>query len=165
MAQFDYVKTRREDIQVIPEKAISFIRKVLKYYTRFNVWVFKKSKGRLLTKFPGGYPICIVGMIGKKSQQRREIALIHIAKDNDIILIASQGGMDKNPLWYHNFIANPKIDIMVSGGEKNNYRARLVDEEEKASLWPHILSIYPDFDEYQARTDRAIPVFVCELAR
>jgi deazaflavin-dependent oxidoreductase (nitroreductase family) len=84
-----------------------------------------------------------------------------LANDGDIILISSQGGMNKNPVWYYNIKANPEVDIMVSGGEKKNYSARQVGEDEKAKLWPHILSIYPDFDEYQARTDREIPVFLC----
>jgi len=159
--KFPYVKTRREDVQEIPAKAVPFTRFMMKNYTRFNVWVFKKSKGRLLKKFPGGFPICVVGMTGAKSGVRREVALIHIAKGNDIILIASQGGLEKNPVWYNNIKSNPEVDIMIAGGEKKDYRARQVSEEEKAQLWPHILSVYPDFDEYQARTDRAIPVFLC----
>ena len=159
--KFPYVKTRREEVQEIPAKAVPFTRFMMKNYTRLNVWVFKKSKGRLLKKFPGGFPICVVGMTGAKSGARREVALIHIAKGNEIILIASQGGLEKNPVWYNNIHKNPDIDIMVAGGEKKSYRARQVSEAEKAQLWPHILSVYPDFDEYQARTDRAIPVFLC----
>jgi len=159
--KFSYVKKRREDVQAIPENAVPFTRFVIKNFTRLNVWVFKASKGRLMTKFPGGYPICIVGMTGAKSGARREVGLIHIPKGSNIILIASQGGLDKHPVWYYNVKANPGIDIMVAGGEKKNYVARQVSEAEKAELWPHILSIYPDFDEYQARTDREIPVFLC----
>lgn len=161
--KFAYVKKRREDVQAIPEKAVPLTRFVIKNFTRLNVWIFKASKGRLMTKFPGGYPICVVGMTGAKSGARREVGLIHIPKDNDIILIASQGGLDKHPVWYYNLKAHPHVDIMVAGGEKKNYVARQVSEAEKAELWPHILSIYPDFDEYQARTDREIPVFVCSL--
>ena len=77
-------------------------------------------------------------------------------------MVASQGGMYKNPVWYHNIVANPEILIMVDGQERA-YRARQVNDDEKAALWPHLLSLYPDFDEYQARTDRNIPVFSCEL--
>lgn len=162
--KFPYVKKRREEVQAIPEKAVPFTRFVIKHFTRFNVWVFKASKGRLMTTFPGGYPICVVGMKGVKSGVRREVGLIHIPKDNQIILIASQGGLDKNPVWYYNVKANPDIDIMIVGGQKKNYVARQISEVEKAALWPHILSIYPDFDEYQARTDREIPVFLCTPA-
>ncbi len=159
--KFDYVKTKREDVDEIPEKWVPLVRKFMKNYTRFNVWVYKKSNGRLMKNFPGGFPICIVTMLGRKSGQPREVALIHLPKGDSKLLVASQGGMDKNPVWYFNIKANPEIDIMVSG-IKNSYLAREVNEAEKRELWPHLLSLYPDFDEYQARTDRDIPVFLCE---
>lgn len=161
MSKFSYVKKRREEVRAIPAGAVPFTRFMIKNYTRFNVWVFKKSGGRLLKKFPNGSPICVVGMKGAKSGLRREVALIHIPKGDEIILIASQGGLDQHPVWYYNIKAHPEVDIMVGGGRKGNYLARQVDETEKAALWPHILAVYPDFDEYQARTDREIPVFVC----
>ena len=69
--------------------------------------------------------------------------------------------MDKMPAWYYNIKANPRVQIMVDGAEKD-YLARRVSDEEKATLWPHLCSLYPDFDEYQARTDRNIPVFSCD---
>ncbi len=75
-------------------------------------------------------------------------------------MAASQGGMDKMPAWYYNVSANPEVQILVDGVEKT-YIARRVSDEEKAALWPHLCSLYPDFDEYQARTDRNIPVFEC----
>ena len=78
-SKFDYVKTKREDVDAIPAKHQHLVRKFMKWYTRFNVWVFKKSKGKLWTKFPGGYPICVVGMKGRKSGARREVALIHFS--------------------------------------------------------------------------------------
>ncbi|NRA40733.1 MAG: nitroreductase family deazaflavin-dependent oxidoreductase [Pseudomonadales bacterium] len=163
--KFDYVKTRREDVDEIPAKWVPLVRKVMRRYTQFNVWVYKKSNGRLMKHFPGGYPICIVGMTGRKSGERREVALIHLPwQDQGVdkkLIVASQGGMDKHPVWYHNIKANPDIDIMVTG-LKHDYTARQISEDEKRALWPHLLSLYPDFDEYQARTDRAIPVFVCE---
>lgn len=162
--KYPYVSTKREDIDEIPEKWAPLVKKIIRNYTRFNVWVYKKSGGKLLKNFPGGYPICIVGMKGRKSGARREVALINLPwNDNGVekkLVIASQGGMDTHPVWYHNIKANPNIDIMVTGVTKN-YVAEQISEEAKAELWPHILSLYPDFDEYQARTDRAIPVFVC----
>jgi F420H(2)-dependent quinone reductase len=130
MSQFDYVTTRREDIKEIPKKSQPTIRKIMKYYTRLNVWVFKLTKGRLWKKFPGGYAICVVGV-------------------------------DSHPLWYYNIKANPNVEITVAG-KTRQMTARQVSDEQKCELWPHLLSLYPDFDEYQARTDRDIPVFICE---
>jgi deazaflavin-dependent oxidoreductase (nitroreductase family) len=159
--KFDYVKTKREDVQEIPEKWVGLTRKIIKAYTRFNVWVYKKTNGKLMKNFPGGFPICIVTMIGRKSGQPREVALIHLPWGEKKLLVASQGGMEKNPVWYYNIKANPEVDIMV-GGDKKAFIAKQASGDEKRELWPHLLMLYPDFDEYQARTDRDIPVFICE---
>ena len=160
MVEYDYVKTKREDVQAFPEERIGLIRKIMKYVTALNVWVFKASKGRLWKNFPGGYPICVVGTTGKKTGKRREIALIHLPHGDNVLLVASQGGMNINPTWYHNIKATPQVDVLI-GGELRKLTARQVSDDEKRDLWPHLLSLYPDFDEYQARTDRNIPVFEC----
>lgn len=160
MIRYDYVKTRREDVKPLPEKHQGLIRAFIKTFTRINVWVYKWSRGRLLNKFPGGFDICIVGTTGAKSGKRREIALIHLPYGEDKLLVASQGGADTHPTWYFNVKAHPEIEITVGAG-KHAYRARQVSDDEKRALWPHLLSIYPPFDEYQARTDRNIPVFRC----
>jgi deazaflavin-dependent oxidoreductase (nitroreductase family) len=161
MSEFDYVKKKRDDVDVIPANIVPFVRKVMKLYTRLNVWVFKKSNGKWMTKFPGGYPICMVGMTGRKSGQRREVALIHLPHGDNKLLVASQGGLDIDPVWYKNIMANPQVDIMV-GGITKKYAVRQASADEKRALWPHLLSLYPGFDEYQARTDRDIPVLICE---
>jgi deazaflavin-dependent oxidoreductase (nitroreductase family) len=161
MNKFDYVKTKREDVDEIPPKWAGLVHSIMKYYTRFNVWVYKKTNGRLMKNFPGGFPICIVTMTGKKSGLEREIALIHLPYGEQKLLVASQGGMDKHPVWYHNIKATPDIKIMVAG-VSHDYHARQVSADEKRELWPHLLSLYPGFDEYQARTDRDIPVFLCD---
>ncbi len=159
--KFDYVKTCREDVDAIPENIAGVIRWIIKKYTHLNVWVFKKTNGRLMKNWPGGYPICVVGMTGAKSGKRREAAVIYLPRGENAYLVASQGGMEVSPMWYHNIKVNPDIDLMVAG-KVRNMRARLLTAEEKRECWPYLLSIYPDYDEYQARTDRDIPVFICE---
>lgn len=161
MVRYEYVKTRREDVQLIKERQVPLIQAVMRWATKLNVAVFRASKGRLMNKFIGGYPVCVVTTTGAKSGKVRRIALIHLPIGDDKLLVASQGGLDKNPLWYYNLNAHPRIQIMAEGVE-STYIARQVDKEEKAALWPHLLSLYPDFDEYQARTDRDIPVFRCQ---
>lgn len=161
MKEYDYVKTRREDVQLMTEKQQRIGRKFIKPYTRLNVWVYKKTKGKLWNTFPGGYPICILGTKGAKSGEWREVALIHLPYEDKELLVASQGGMDKSPAWYYNVKANPEVEITHRGNTRKMH-ARQVSDEEKAALWPHLVSLYPDFDEYQARTDRNIPVFMCE---
>lgn len=161
MVKYDYVKTRREDVAEIKDSQIPVARFIMRWATKLNVAVFRASKGRLMNKFIGGYPVCIVTTKGAKSGKTRRIALIHLPHGDNKLLVASQGGMPKNPVWYYNIKAHPEVRIMVDGEEKT-YHARQVSDEEKAALWPHLVSLYPDFDEYQARTDRNIPVFSCE---
>ena len=164
MKRYDYVTTRREDVQEIPANSLWLVKRIMKLYTRLNVWVFKVSKGRLWKTFPtNGCDICVVSTLGAKSGKRRDIALLHLPYGDQEILVASQGGMDMAPAWYFNVKANPRVEILW-GGQWKSYLARQVNDEEKAALWPHLLSLYPDFDEYQARTDRNIPVFLCDPA-
>jgi deazaflavin-dependent oxidoreductase (nitroreductase family) len=136
------------------------IRFFMKIYTRVNVAVYRASGGRLMNRFPNGSPICLVTMTGRRSGRRRTIPLIHVPHGEDVILIASQGGMSSHPLWFWNISANPEVSVTADGVTRR-MRARRVDDAEKAALWPVALAVYPDFDEYQARTERNIPVFVC----
>jgi F420H(2)-dependent quinone reductase len=160
MVKYEYVTKKREEVDAFPEKGMGFIRFLLRLATKVQVAVYKLSKGKLLNKFVGGFPICIATTTGAKSGVKREIALIHLPHGDNKLMAASQGGMDKMPAWYYNVSANPEVQILVDGIEKT-YIARRVSDEEKAALWPHLCSLYPDFDEYQARTDRNIPVFEC----
>jgi hypothetical protein len=80
----------------------------MRWATWLNVVIFRASKGRLMNKFIGGYPVCIVTTIGAKSGKLRRIALIHLPHGNNKLLVASQGGMENNPVWYHNIVAHPE---------------------------------------------------------
>ncbi|HQR03823.1 MAG: nitroreductase family deazaflavin-dependent oxidoreductase [Proteobacteria bacterium] len=164
MIRYDYVKTRREDIQPYSQRAMGLAMAFMKLYTRVNVLLYRCSGGRLMGRFMGRYDICLVTFTGVRSGRRRDVALIHLPygeKGEKKLLVASQGGRDVHPVWYRSIKAHPEIEIQFRG-ERRAYRARQADADEKRALWPHLLSIYPAFDEYQARTDRDIPVFVCE---
>jgi F420H(2)-dependent quinone reductase len=158
--EFDYVKTRREDVKAISAKVEARIAPLLRLATRMNVYVFKKSRGRLMKTFIGGAPISVVTTTGARSGKKREVALIDINWGEKKLLVASKGGMSKHPFWYYNIKANPEVEIMA-GGKVAKYRAEQASDEEKREVWPVLLGVYPDFDEYQARTDRNIPVFIC----
>jgi len=161
MARFEYVKTRREDVAEIPVKYEKLVRLGAKLFTKVNVMVYKLSGGRLMNKGPANKPICLVTMTGRKTGQKREIPLMHVRHGEQKILVASLAGISKNPVWYYNLKAIPDITITADGVTRA-YCAREVGPEEKASLWPIIVEAYPPYDEYQARTDRDIPVFVCD---
>ena len=135
-------------------------RWLLKAYTRFNVFVYRITKGKRMNQLEGR-PICLITMTGAKTGRRRTIPLMYVPYENALILVASQGGMPKNPVWYYNLVKYPTI-IVEHNGHQRELVARQVDAEEKARLWPTCLEFYPDYDLYQQRTDRDIPVFICE---
>ncbi|MBS1106653.1 MAG: nitroreductase family deazaflavin-dependent oxidoreductase [Deltaproteobacteria bacterium] len=78
-----------------------------------------------------------------------------------VVLVASKGGMSKHPVWYLNLVANPRCSVEI-GREKRAMRARTANAEEKAALWPRLVAMYRDYDDYQSRTDREIPVVVLD---
>ena len=81
----------------------------------------------------------------------------YLADDESVILVASKGGMSHSPGWYHNLVKHPDCSVQI-GSEKRSMRARRASDEEKAAYWPKLLAVYRDYDDYQARTTRNIPV-------
>ena len=158
MTAYDYVKTRREDVSPIRE-AEKF-RRGMRLYTRLNVWVYRATGGRLMNTAMGGHSICIVRFTGRRTGRARQIPLIHVPLGEDELLVGSQAGLDRDPVWVASVREHPQLEI-TAAGRTRRIRARQVSEEEKRALWPHLCSIYPPYDEYQARTDREIPVFRC----
>ena len=151
---------KKEDVKPIPEGAVPIVRRVTKWMSRANVWVYRKTDGRIGGRFLGGAPVCLVTYTGRRSGKKLTTPLIHIPHGDGILLVASQGGLDKHPLWYLNMRANPDIEVNEFGTVRA-MRARQATPEEKLALWPVARDVYPDFDEYQARTDRDIPVMIC----
>ena len=135
-------------------------RWILKLFTRLNVVVYKMSGGRLMNEL-SGMPICLIEMVGAKSGKKRTIPLMYVPHDSGFILVASQGGAPKNPVWYNNLIANPEV-LITEGGVTRQLTARQVDDAEKETLWPTCVKFYPPYQEYADRTKRNIPVFLCE---
>jgi deazaflavin-dependent oxidoreductase (nitroreductase family) len=134
-------------------------KKLMKIASRMNVWVYRMTNGKVMGSMKGS-PICLVTMTGRKSGRTITMPLIYIAHGEDVVLIASQGGAPDHPVWYHNLMANPNIHIQ-SGSVDRPMRVRQASDEEKAEIWPHAVSVYGEFDDYQAKTDRNIPLLIC----
>lgn len=153
----DVTKVRREDTRAIPKWIIPYLKPILRLMSRAHVWLFIRSKGRGTLQ---GVPICVVAMTGRKTGQRRTIPLMHVTHGDDVILVASQAGMDFHPSWYHNIKADPHIEV-TADGQTGKFIAREANDAEKAEVWPVCVAVYSDYDVYQARTDRDITVFIC----
>ncbi len=135
-------------------------RWILRAYTKVNVWVYRLTKGRRMNLLEGK-PICLVTMKGAKSGKKRTIPLMYVPYGDSFILVASQGGMPKNPAWYYNLKKFPEVTIEYNGVKYPSV-AREVGKEEKSKIWPICLEYWPAYEVYQKRTQREIPVFICE---
>ncbi len=98
---------------------------------------------------------------GRISGKLRRTALIYGRDGDSFVIVASKGGAQKHPEWYLNLVVNPEVEAQV-GSEKFAAHARTVSAEEKPALWRLMTSIWPDYDRYQERTAREIPVIVLE---
>lgn len=127
----------------------------------FHRTLLTVSGGRLGNRF-GSMKMVELHTIGRKSGQPRAVMLsAPIAEDDRVVLVASKGGDDRHPDWYRNLLAAPDIELTIDGA-RAPYHARTASATEKADLWPTIVSAYPGYAGYQQRTDRDIPVVICE---
>jgi len=133
----------------------------IRYMSRLNKFLYRLSGGKILGTWMRGGAIGILGHRGRKSGQMFTSPLVYMPDGQRLVVIASKGGMSKHPLWYLNLQANPDCEFEI-GSTKKSYRARTASPEEKKALWPRILAMNPDFDTYQARTTRDIPVVILD---
>ena len=106
-----------------------------------------------------GMPIIVLTSVGAKSGRLRKTALMRVEHEGEYAVVASLGGAPKNPVWYFNLVKNPDVELQ-DGAVKADYRAREVTGDEKAVWWERAVAAYPPYADYQAETDRQIPVFV-----
>ena len=108
-----------------------------------------------------GRPVVILTTVGAKTGKLRKTPLMRIEHDGAYAVNASLGGAPKHPVWYWNIVAHPHVELQ-DGPVKKDYRAREVTGEERAAWWERAVATWPDFDEYEKKTERVIPVFVLE---
>lgn len=106
-----------------------------------------------------GRPIIVLTSVGAKTGKLRKTALMRVEHDGEYAVVASLGGAPKHPVWYWNLLANPHVELQ-DGAQKHDYTAREVFGDEKAVWWERAVATWPDYAEYQKKTDRQIPVFV-----
>jgi deazaflavin-dependent oxidoreductase (nitroreductase family) len=110
-----------------------------------------------------GTTILILFTRGRKSGEERRNALIFRRAGNAFTVIASKGGTDAPPAWFLNLQADPQVEVQVKG-DRFPALARVATAEEKPALWAAMVEVWPDYDDYQAKTSREIPVVILEPA-
>ncbi|WP_033319130.1 nitroreductase family deazaflavin-dependent oxidoreductase [Streptomyces yerevanensis] len=111
----------------------------------------------------GDVPVVILTTLGAKSGKIRKSPLIRVEHDGSYAVVASAGGAPKHPVWYHNAVADPRVELQ-DGPVRQDMLAREVTGDEKAVWWARAVEAFPPYAEYQRNTDREIPVFVLKPA-
>ena len=144
----------------ISDFEFSLLKPMARWMSAVHTALYRMSGGALFNRFGGG-EVCLVKMMGAKSGREIELPLMYVPYKDGVILVASFAGGPKHPVWYYNLVAHPQIEVTLKG-ERKTLIARRASSEEKAAVWPLCCSHYKDFDLYQRRTPRDIPVFICE---
>jgi F420H(2)-dependent quinone reductase len=106
-----------------------------------------------------GMPVILLTTVGAKTGKLRKTPLMRVEHNGEYAAVASLGGAPKNPVWYYNISKNPRVELQ-DGRVTQDYDAREVFGDEKAVWWERAVAAYPDYADYQTKTDRQIPVFV-----
>ena len=129
-------------------------------WSRKQVELYESSGGTEGTTLRG-LPVIVLTTRGAKSGKIRKTPLMRVADGGRYAVVASLGGAPKHPVWYYNVKAEPRVELQ-DGPVKQDMLAREVTGDEKAKWWDVAVQAYPDYADYQRRTDREIPVFVLE---
>ena len=134
---------------------------VIHYVAKLNTLLYRASGGKIFGTWLRGAPIGLLVYKGRKSGRTLTTPLLYLKDGEKIVIVASKGGMSHHPLWYVNLVDQPDCEFEI-GTERRKYRARTAGNDERAAYWPRLTAMYHDYDDYQARTDRQIPVVVLE---
>ncbi len=143
------------DQEQIYDSPSSWVRKHIQNYV--------ESDGRKGHAWNGVHTLLLTTR-GRKTSKLRRTALIYGEHGGHYVIVASKGGHDFHPTWYLNLMKNPEVQLQV-GAEKFAARARTASGAEREKLWALMAGIWPDYNKYQARTKREIPVVVLEPLR
>jgi deazaflavin-dependent oxidoreductase (nitroreductase family) len=142
---------------------VAIANPVIRIMSRLNTWAYRLTGGWLGGTWLRGAPVMLLTVTGRKTGRQLTVPLLYLRDGERLIVVASKGGMDAHPLWYLNLVANPEVGAEI-GTEKRRMRAHTADEAERARYWPDLVAMYRDYDDYQARTERTIPVVVLSPA-
>lgn len=129
-------------------------------FTDFHTLVYRASRGRLGGTAYGA-PVALVESVGRRSGKRRTHPLISREDGENLVIVASKGGIDRHPAWYLNLKVSPETNAWWRG-ERRRVRARDATEAERERLWPMMVETYRPYQSYQRRTERRIPVVILE---
>ncbi len=145
------------------EQELRLLKPLLRAVNRANILLFRCTGGILGSWMPRGARIGLLTTKGRKTGHRRTAALLYLRDGERIVLVASQGGMPRHPIWFLNLEADPNVEF-ETGPARRQYVARRADAAERETYWPQVCRLYPGYEGYQRRTEREIPLVILEPA-
>jgi deazaflavin-dependent oxidoreductase (nitroreductase family) len=136
------------------------LARAMKYFARAHIAVYRRTNGRLGAKLLW-FPAALLTTTGRKSGLPRTTATLYLRDGQKVVLPASFGGRDGNPMWYLNLRANPQVRVQVRD-EHLTMSARDATDDERRRYWPVLIRMYPPYKGYRDAADRVIPLVVCE---
>lgn len=132
-------------------------------WVRDQVALYESSGGTEGTTLRDrGIPVIVVTSVGAKSGKLRKNPVMRVEHNGAYALVASKGGAPENPVWYHNLVDDPHVELQ-DHADRWDMVVREVTGDERATWWDRAVAVYPDYADYAKKTDRQIPVFVAEL--
>lgn len=127
-------------------------------WARENAELYMSSGGTAGTELKGK-PVILLTTVGAKTGKLRKTPLMRVEHDGEYAVVASLGGAPKHPVWYYNITSHPRVELQDGTGT-GECEAHEVLGDEKATWWERAVAVWPDYADYQRKTDREIPVFV-----
>lgn len=146
------------------EREVRIADPLIRAMSALNTRVYRATNGRVGGRFLRGAPVLLLTTTGRRSGRRRTQPLLYLEDGERLVVVASKGGMPRHPAWYLNLREHPDVEVQV-GREHRKLVARTASAEEKRAIWPELTAMYRDYDDYQARTQRDIPVVFLEPGR
>ncbi|MHA6798814.1 nitroreductase family deazaflavin-dependent oxidoreductase [Bounagaea algeriensis] len=137
---------------------------VLDKITGLHIAAYRATNGKIGHSAPGLPTMLLLQHVGARSGTRRTTPLLYTRDGENLVLVASKGGYSKHPAWYHNLRAHPDTTVQLKA-EILPVHAHVATPEERRRLWPHVVGTYSQYERYQQRTAREIPLVVLEPRR
>jgi deazaflavin-dependent oxidoreductase (nitroreductase family) len=121
-----------------------------------HTFAYRTSNGRLGRRLVNN-DMLLLTTVGRSTGREHTVPLLYLREGDRLIVIASYGGRSEHPEWYRNLVVHPRASVQILGN-RAEVAAKTMTEDERAAWWPQVVDAYGDYDVYQSRTDRQIPI-------
>jgi F420H(2)-dependent quinone reductase len=155
--EFESIHAQVEQDRIVKHKQMKrFKPRTIRLMGRLHAWLWRLTRGRFVDAV-GAAPFLLLTTMGRKTGRLRTTPVLYLEDGSDLIVVASFGGNDMHPAWYLNLKECPEAEIVIRG-ERRRVSAQEISTDQKKLIWPRLVKSYPQFEIYQQRTSREIPL-------